>query len=123
MQLLQLISEYAFGTPMKSNKNLYIMNRKNRVALLIQILILAIPFFFWKHIRNVEIKFSLTLFIVIFYGYAFFRIFESYLQQQIQPEKDNEVKDRYVWFGIILQVFLLIMFYQNSKRLLEIVKS
>lgn len=99
------------------------MNRKNRIALLIQILILAIPFFFWNHIRNVEIKFSLTLFIIIFYGYAFFRIFESYLQQQIQPNTDNGVKDRYVWFGIVLQIFLLVMFYQYSKRLLEIVNS
>ena len=97
------------------------MNTKNRVALLIQILILAVPFLFWKHIRNIEIKFSMTLFILIFYGYAFFRILESYLEKQIQTEKQTDVKDRYVWFGILLQIILLIMFYQYSKRLFELV--
>ncbi len=99
------------------------MRAKSRVTLFIQILLLAIPIFFLKYIKDIEIKFSMTLFILIFYGYAFFRMLESYLQKQIQVAKDNEVKDRYPWFGIILQIFMMIMFFLYSKRLLEIVKS
>jgi len=99
------------------------MSAKSSVTLFIQVLLLAIPIFFLKHIKEIEIKFSVTLFIIIFYGYAFFRLLEGYLQKQIQSKTESESKDRYVWLGILLQIFLLIMFYQYAKRLLEIVRS
>ena len=79
--------------------------------------------FFLKHIKEMGIKFSVTLFILIFYGYAFFRLLEVHLQKQIQSKDESASKDRYAWIGILLQIFLLIMFYQYSIRLLEIVKS
>jgi len=99
------------------------MTATNRIALYIQVLIFAGPFFFWDDIKNIGIKFSLLLFIIIFYGCAFFRLMESYLKKEIQPNPENQSKDRYVWLGILIQIFLLFMFYQYSKRLLEIVTN
>lgn len=95
----------------------------NKIALYVQVLLFAVPFFFWDDIRNVTVKFSLVLFVIIFYGYAFFRLLEGYLKKEIQPQPGNPPKNRYIWLGILLQVFMLVMFYQYSKRLLEIVTN
>jgi len=95
----------------------------NRIALYVQVLLFAVPFLFWNDIKNVPVKFSLVLFVIIFYGYAFFRLMEGYLKKSIQPQTENQPKDRYIWLGVLLQIFMLVMFYQYSKRLLEIVTN
>jgi hypothetical protein len=83
--------------------------------LIIQLLLLSIPILFWKDIKNEAIKFSMALFILVFYGYSFFRIMEGYIKNSI----DGGSNDKYKWVGVIGQLFILIMFYIYSKRVLE----
>jgi L-cystine uptake protein TcyP (sodium:dicarboxylate symporter family) len=96
------------------------MNKQTRLVLLIQIILLAIPIFFWEHIKNETIKFSMALFIVFFYGYTFFRIFESFVQQEFEKKNGMETKNSFSWIGIIMQIFVLVLFYTYSKRIYEI---
>jgi amino acid transporter len=95
----------------------------NRIALYIQVLIFAGPFLFWDDINNVAIKFSLVLFVIIFYGSAFFRLMEGYLKKEIEPHTENRPQNRHIWVGILLQIFMLMMFYLYSRKLLEIVTN
>ena len=91
------------------------MNKQNSLLLIIQFLLLSIPILFWKEIKNETIKFSMALFILVFYGYSFFRIMEGYIKTSIAGDSN----DKFKWLGLLLQVFILIMFYIYSKRILE----
>jgi len=85
-----------------------------------QMLVLAVPIMFWDDIKNETIKFTLALFILIFYGYTFFRIMEKNLDDIIHEGEQDYKRKGYSWLGLIMQAFLLVMFFLYSKNILEL---
>ena len=84
--------------------------------LIIQFLLLSIPILFMKDIKHEAIRFSMALLVIILFGNLFYKIMEGYFKSSLE----NVSNDKYKWVGVIVQVFILIMFYTYSKRLLEV---